>query len=246
MRFPAFAISVPPDFEKRTAPLTARVRNRFDGIRQFPRHSLVSFHRIVQGWLTGEIDRSDVMKWSKGLLGFTSLWVRANTQRIAEGRAAPLLATPTHAGGWIDPRVFVERYHTCCRLPFAILTEDLIMALLRLAPDHRAEALAAARDLRDEPGAAIRYALGSENEPIGDSAPLWVAAARSRSPWSDDPAVEARHPGLGPDAGRAAIYDLDAFSIEGVDEPVLKITLVPELPEKVAERADLPTVSFHA
>ena len=90
------------------------------------------------------------------------------------------------------------------------------MALLRLAPDHRAEALAAARDLRDEPGAAIRYALGSKKEPIGDSAPLWVAAARSRSPWSDDPAVLARHPGLGPDAGRAAIYDLDAFSIEGV------------------------------
>ena len=157
-----------------------------------------------------------------------------------------VLATPTHAGGWIDPRIFVERYCTCCRLQFAILTEDLIMALLRLAPDHRAEALAAARGLPDEPGAAIRYALGSENEPIGDSAPLWVAAARSRSPWNDDAAVLARHPGLGPDAGRAAIYDLDGFSIGGVDEPVLKITLVPELSEKAAERADLPTVSFHA
>jgi hypothetical protein len=94
-------------------------------------------------------------------------------------------------------------------------TEDLIMALLRLAPGHRDEPLAAARHLRDESGSAIRYALGSESEPIGDSAPLWVAAARSRSPWSDDPAVEARHPGLGPDAGRAAIYDLDAFRIMG-------------------------------
>ena len=27
---------------------------------------------------------------------------------------------------------------------------------------------------------------------------------------------------------------------------MLKITLVPELPEKAADRADLPTVSFHA
>ena len=179
----------PSDFEKRTAPLTARVRNRFVGSKQFPRHALVMFHRIALGWLTGEIDRSGVMKWSNGLLGFTSLWLRANTQRIAEGRAAPLLATPTHAGGWIDPRVFVERYQTWCRLPFAMPTEDLVMALLRLAPDHRGEALAAAKDLRDEPGAAIRYALGSKKEPIGDSAPLWVAAARSRSPWSDDPAV---------------------------------------------------------
>ena len=236
----------PSDFAKRTAPLTARVQNRFDGLRQFPRLSLLWFQRIALGWLTGKDESSGFMSFSEGLLGFTSLWVRATTRRIAEGRAAPLLATPTHAGGWIDPRVFVERYHRWCRLPFAMPTEDLILALLRLAPDHRAEALAAARDLRDEPGAAIRYALGSKKEPIGDSAPLWVAAARSRSPWSDDPAVLARHPGLGPDAGRAAIYDLDAFSIAGVSEPVLKISLVPELPEKAAERADLPTVSFHA
>jgi hypothetical protein len=237
----------PSDFEKRTAPLTARVRNRLDGVRQIPRHSLVSFQHIALGWLTGEIDLSGLTSWKKGLLWFTSFWVRANTRRIAEGRAAPLLATPTHAGGWIDPRVFVERFHTWCRLPFAMPTEDLIMALLRLAPDHRAEALAAAGDLRDEPGAAIRYALGSENEPIGDSAPLWVAAARSRSPWSDDPAVLARHPGLGPDAGRAAIYDLDAISLERpYDDPLLKISLVPELPEGAADRADLPTVSFHA
>jgi Family of unknown function (DUF6493) len=235
----------PSDFAKRTAPLTARVRNRLEGLRQVPRMSLIMFQRIVLSWLTGELDRSGVMKWSKGFLGFTSLWVRANTGRIAEGRAAPLLATPTHSGGWIDPRVFVERYHRWCRLPFAMPTEDLIMALLRLAPDHRAEALAAARDLRDEPGAAIRYALGSKKEPIGDSAPLWVAAARSRSPWSDDPAVLARHPGLGPDAGRAAFYDIDAFSVLGEHEPVLKISLVPELPENAAERADLPTVSIH-
>ena len=57
----------PSDFEKRTAPLTARVRNRFDGIRQFPRHSLVSFQRIALGWLTGEIDRSGVMKLEQRL-----------------------------------------------------------------------------------------------------------------------------------------------------------------------------------
>ena len=57
----------PSDFEKRTAPLTARVRNRFDGLRQFPRISLVSFQRIALGWLTGEIDRSSFMSWSDGL-----------------------------------------------------------------------------------------------------------------------------------------------------------------------------------
>jgi hypothetical protein len=75
---------------------------------------------------------------------------------------------------------------------------------------------------------------------------LTRVSAAQETPASDDPAVLARHPGLGPDAGRAAIYNLDAFSIAGVSEPVLKISLVPELPEKAADRADLPTVSFHA
>ncbi len=121
------------------------------------------------------------------------------------------------------------------------------MALLRLAPDHRGEALAAARDLRDEPGAAIRYAPLGKRRRSGDSGCHLAAAAWPRSPWSDDPAVLGRHPGLGPDAGRAAIYDLDAISLERpYDDPLLKISLVPELPEGAADRADLPTVSFHA
>ena len=45
----------PFDFEKRTAPLTARVRNRLVGFRQFPRHSLV----IVPAYRYGLADRGN-------------------------------------------------------------------------------------------------------------------------------------------------------------------------------------------
>ena len=79
---------------------------------------------------------------------------------------------------------------------------DLVAAILRLAPDGRARRSRSAADLPGEVGAACatRSAATSRRADRG----WWVAAARVRAPGQDDPAVEARHPRLGPDAGRAA------------------------------------------
>ena len=83
---------------------------------------------------------------------------------------------------------------------------DVSLAILRLAPDPgpRVEALKAAAGLEGHFGSALRYALGGQGESVGPDALLWVAAAPARAPRGDDPLVEARHPDLGPDAGRAA------------------------------------------
>jgi len=72
----------------------------------------------------------------------------------------------------------VERYRRRCRLAIADEPEDLILAILRLAPDDRAAALADAQDLPGEQGAAIRYALGAGGETIGPTAPLWGSPPR--------------------------------------------------------------------
>jgi hypothetical protein len=69
----------------------------------------------------------------------------------------------------------------------------------------------------------------------------WVAAARVRTPGEDDPAVEKRHPGLGPDAGRAARM---RFFV-GKPDPrswtsVIKMEVDPPRPD--ATDVDLPTV----
>jgi len=88
---------------------------------------------------------------------------------------------------------------------------DQCLALSRLAPDHRKEALAkllATASGQAEFTEALRYALGDTSVQIGSSAPLWIAAARARAPFADDDAVERNFPGLGPDAGRAAQYNL--------------------------------------
>ena len=77
------------------------------------------------------------------------------------------------------------------------------------------------------------------------AASLWVAAARTRAPTQDDPAVEARHEGLGPDAGRAARIGFATGTfrddLDRVMHPMgLALTLEPPIPSSV--RADLPTV----
>jgi hypothetical protein len=127
----------------------------------------------------------------------------AVAHRAAQRLPRPLWSAPTHRGGWIDPLVLVQRLVAWQKLGEEPPAIDAALALLRLAPDNRQQAL---KQLGKQPGEfadAVRYALGGEAK-IGKSAALWVAAARARNPLADDPAVEKRFPGLGPDAGTAA------------------------------------------
>jgi hypothetical protein len=136
----------PSGFNWRTAPLAARVAQFRDQFGQWTQavHPLTT---IITSWLTGKAPDSHVFGGEQALARFTSSWRDVLARRVARAQAAPLLAAPTHAGGWIDPPVLVERFRERCRLRVADEPEDLILAILRLAPDHRALALAAAGDL---------------------------------------------------------------------------------------------------
>jgi len=238
----------PADFAKRTAPLAARIRQRLGMREGVPAYRLGLFGLIVWSWLTEAVPDPPPIDDVRTLHSFLSNWVMGLVRRLARSQPAPLLAAPTHEGVWIDPHVFVERFRRRCALPHADEPQDLILAILRLAPDHRAEALADAREFPGEQGAAIRYALGSHGESIGPTAALWVAAARARWPWTADPAVEDRHPALGPDAGRAATYHIDGNEVIPLVANVvqLRIGREPAAPEKDRGIPDLPTVAFHS
>jgi len=156
---------------------------------------------VILAWASGELVPADPVHTSDdpGAAAFLSARAREVAEAAATRRPFISIAAPTHAGGWIDPAVLVRRLRD--RPPESRL--DLVAAILRLAPLGRDEALVSAADLAGEVGAVVRYALGGD-EPIGRTAPWWVAAARTRAPGSDDPAVERRHARLGPDAGQAA------------------------------------------
>jgi hypothetical protein len=126
-------------------------------------------------------------------------------EMVRSGLSAPLLSSATHCGGWIAPVVLIERAKAWLHLGRIPALADLVLAILRLAPDRRPEALAAAKQLPGEWGEAIRYALGG-SENIGRTAPLWVAACRARAPFADDPLVGKAFPKLGPGGGITASY----------------------------------------
>jgi hypothetical protein len=175
------------------------------------------------------------------------LWKIA--QRAALGNARPLLSAPTHAGGWIDARILVDRLSQCQKMEAELDNYDEVQSLLRLPPDHRKEALRKTKRLKGEFADAVRYALGDDQARIGPTAALWVSAARARSPLADDPKVESRHANFGPDAGISARYHysvkLSQHTYEGktYSNHIFNLHCEPKMP-KGAPR-DLPTVSIH-
>jgi hypothetical protein len=226
-------------FGRLTAPLAKRARTILARRESTPFNGFdarADVAGVLLAWSTGEVVGASPGYGMADPGAGAFLSARAREVAEAAGGRAPYrsVAAPSHRGGWISPAVLVERMAT--GRPASRL--DLVAALLRLAPDRRAEALAAAGGLGGEGGAATRYALGGD-EPIGPTAAWWVAAARVRAPGVDDERVDARHPGLGPDAGLAA-------RIELVDRgPALLrggVTAVASPASPRTTAADLPTV----
>lgn len=100
-------------------------------------------------------------------------------------RGAPhvLLATPIDSAGWVRPIDLASRLTT------EVWPADLAAALLRLAPEGRAEALAALppqlpREVRD----VVVFAFGAKPGKIR-TAQWWVAAAQSLDPWAEHKAL---------------------------------------------------------
>ena len=193
----------PPDFARRTAPLRKRAAKRYERspyVDTWAGLPVQDLSALVLVW-TGDPVPEDRVVEKPDIDSFLGRRMLELAERLARGETRPLLALPTHVGGWIDPRVLVERVRSAAGWDLC----DAVQALLRLAPDHRAEAAGAARDLpAGELEGALLHALGADRGPTGNTAPLWAAAARARDPLASDPLVMSAYPELGPDAGESA------------------------------------------
>jgi hypothetical protein len=172
--------------------------------------------------------------------------------RFQKGEFGPVLATPTHRGGWVDPRIFVARLKSILDQQQVPEWFDFLVGLLRLAPDFRLEALKSAVDLPAAYGRIVRYALGGEDRPAEsdrESAALWLAAGRSRHPRGDLDELRILNLGDGePDGIVAATFRI--FAPIGPQELAINrsdrfITVLPDRlgPGNLAER---PTVALAA
>lgn len=254
----------PDDFERRTGALLKRVRQLLKN-KRFPFGGLGPSDDVcgvAYAWCSGILLKPRTKAGSERMIsmafeGHTLEWFAGNLRkplgtltrrslalasRVVERRPAPLLSAPTHAGGWIEPAALVER-SAADSGPHD--PSDMVLALLRLAPDGRAAALAAlgpAPRGADEWSRALRHALGAKGIRVGESAPLWAAAARARAPWEDDSAVLKAFPELGPDTGQAASRTWRVKKSRNLLR--LEIDTQPSPPKKFVE--DLPTVALVA
>ncbi len=196
----------PPGFQQKTDAL----RQKAQAIMQEP--GMFGWNRslahIAACWL-GESTGYSLPTIGSDSSSFFSRRCLALAKRAAAKQSAPLLAAPTHKGGWIDPEVLVKRLLENFWLKIEPDRVDFIQALLRLAPDRRAAALEAAVSVQGEIGEALRYALGGGNITKIRTPEYWVAAFRARDPRGSSDDLIKVLPGFGPDGAYAAEYGLN-------------------------------------
>jgi len=185
----------PADFHERVDPLVHRLKKRETGA-----HGLgvaypgvgENMRALLLTWATGRLRGSQ-----KRDLTYYSLedafvpiiaHLHALSQRVHRQEAFQLLSSATHQHGWIDPLVWAQRLQLARKQGPIPDSMDFRLSLLRLAPDNRAEALAALQGLAGDAGRIARFALGGDEAPQRadrQNYSAWVCAARARDPMAD-------------------------------------------------------------
>ncbi len=166
----------PSDSKEKAQALWEKAQQTYEDVLY---HDKESFHRLMAAWIH-RID-VDIKKYFYESCSFFSHRCHAVQRRVIAKQPAGLLALPTHSGGWIDPEILVQRIIEYSQMESIPDQVDVIQALLRIATEGRSSALRAAGALKGEVGAAVRYALGGEQEEIITPA-YWIAAFRAREP----------------------------------------------------------------
>jgi hypothetical protein len=214
----------PADFQQRTEPLVKRLEKsqmdfNFGGLATV---AVVpeSMRQLLTLWLRNEIPAPRYSDHGRVAIDqFFDGRLRELVERVRAGRAAPMLAAPTHQGGWIDPDVLTERLAALSKNDVPVYEFDLIQSLLRLAPDGRAKAFNCASEISGPIGRVVRWALGGEEGPDGKDVPyasLWLAAGRARECSGEFTVLAALGiPQNLPDAVNHACYEWNARRMEG-------------------------------
>ncbi|MFS2164765.1 DUF6493 family protein [Variovorax sp. Varisp62] len=146
---------------------------------------------------------------------FLALRVDDLINQAAQGWGLAPLASATHARGFIDPAVFIERIAAYQGRGAQPCLGEQVRGMLRLAPPQGQGAAILrekARQLADAPLVrALRHALGEDGVAISAKADeaqqaLFATAARIRHPGGDDSRVLDAWGDLGPDGASAARY----------------------------------------
>ncbi len=133
----------PSNFEALTKPLSERACAYF---MNRPNRGIVGgflgngFSNLISAWLGLAQDEDACL-----LRDPINSYLAELEQRVRIGKALSLLSEATHHGGWIDPRIWVDRIRTHVESNEVVLESDLVRSLLRLTPDGLKRSLAGLR-----------------------------------------------------------------------------------------------------
>jgi hypothetical protein len=96
----------PPDFERRTAGLVKRASQQVTWMPGISGTDIVAL--VVIGWAAQARARPSLGATNSGI-GFLAKRATEVAERVRRKKARPLLAFPTHRGGWIHPDVLAKR-----------------------------------------------------------------------------------------------------------------------------------------
>ncbi len=182
--------------------------------------------RVMAAAVDGEGTAEDVMvvpgNAPAGAQHFIGPRVQGLIAQALAGHGLTPLSTPTHRGGFIDPRQLLQRIQAQRHAGVTPPLSEQVLALMRLVPaqmdtDAAHAALAEARSIEDAGPLlqALRYALGDGYVKVSKDAaarPLFLAAARIRCPHADDAPTLAAYGDLGPDGPLHARCDWHVVS----------------------------------
>ena len=181
------------NFEKLAAPIAQRIGSGSGGSSYGLGSSWggmpLVMNDLVMTWLTGKIYKTPQNQWYGDP---PPTWLNAMSRlreiqnMLIEGEPAQLLSTPSYTGGWVDPMHLVQRVADHLENGYKVYAADLMLALLRLSPVGRREALAAAAELPEEEGRIVRFALGGDDRAGKKDkrhASVWLCAGRARDPF---------------------------------------------------------------
>ena len=185
-----FGLDRPEFFDARKGPLAKRAC--CVGMER-PHRGLVggvlgdAFSCLIGAWLDVDVEEND---WISDYYPMSPFF-REVAALLRQKRPYPLLSTPTHSGGWIDPTIWVQRLQEIDSQKIDFLESDLIRSLLRITPDGRDRALQSLSGMnvstRWQNLATLVLNLEMPNDKIAldDSwSPfVWMAAIRSRDAW---------------------------------------------------------------
>lgn len=207
-----------PDFAQRLAPLIQRLKSGGTGtgrgLTQTWNALGYGLIDLVQAWATGKLSKRNVLgkyyphnRAAQPMIGHMG----AISQRVTNGRLQNRLCTLTHTGGWIDPRIWVDRAQTLIDSSQKSDVPDVCYSLLRLAPDYRDEAAQRVNNLPQPWRAVGRFLFRLDDRPDLSAKvhpAIWICAARARDPYADwtDALSELRLVETAADGLRPAAY----------------------------------------